>query len=1010
MTNHPLHAICGSILLPTASEQEEEEQCNDVYGQCSRDTSERVSRRAMIQHEIDFLQDDESTMTFSRRVAVYLMKKYAWYNPQLDEESGGASEYAEIDDISSVGSFNRSMHRSPLQKERPSLDKAWAYFEHVTLPRYLDHNAAIHGTGTSETKSNSNRGFRGQLRRSVRRLILGHEDVMDLAEPGEDNYPTKLYSPLWTPMNQMGDFGLGVGLYFTALRSITLLALVCGLLNIPNMIYFAGDNYSNRQDGVDIFLKGSAVCTEQEYVPCPTCSIDDFADTPHRIATASSFYGEEDLIFVVKNYCDGAKLQLVMVNFATLVLVFVGMTLIGRHLKKQEILFDEDEQTCQDYSIVIRNPPPDATDPDEWKTFFDTNFGSDVHTTCCTVARDNYLLVRALVRRRELLQKLKWALPPGTSLDIPSLNDTARDLKQKRTTLEKIKALAVPGVPELVCQLGKINEAVQKLAMLDFPATRVYVTFETEAAQRRILTLLSIGSKAVKRNDVMKVHDPSHLFRSKLVLNIKEADEPSTIRWHDLSDRFWDRFLKMCVTTYAWACVMFLVAIIIRQCSHKSAKFAAYAIAFFNTAFPEFAKILVNYESHPSERRLQTSMYVKIAAFRWINTAIIVTMITPFTSTLSSGSDNILDGVCEIFLAEIVTSNCIKLFDPMGFIKRHYLAPRAGSQEEMNSYMRGEEWHLAERYSSMTKILFLTLWYCSIYPAGFFLCAVTLFINYFAERFSLMRSWRPAPRLGSHISTFSRRYFFTMAISAMAVASSYTWAGFPYDNLCENTNADGNADDDTLQDYIGSWNVISIDDSRSVSVTVSQGDPSYRFCQQSLWYYGKGMNFPAIPYWQTEGDEWMTEEQEHLTSFYGWTSFALLLAVCLWILRRAVQTMIYRSHYAPCGEDQGISFSNVAAISSYVPEVKSDVFPYPLVAVDTDDVDEELYEWKDPEKPYSYYDLTRDANEILKEKLLPEKEVKSLFSRIKHWPPNQDEYISGQEVDLEEQYLESKLC
>jgi len=33
---------------------------------------------------------------------------------------------------------------------------------------------------------------------------------MDLAEPGEDRYPTRLYSPIWTPMNQMGDYGLGV--------------------------------------------------------------------------------------------------------------------------------------------------------------------------------------------------------------------------------------------------------------------------------------------------------------------------------------------------------------------------------------------------------------------------------------------------------------------------------------------------------------------------------------------------------------------------------------------------------------------------------------------------------------------------------------------------------------------------------------------------------------------------------------------------------------------------------
>lgn len=209
--SHPLdlHHVCGAILAPSASEieeekEKEEEQCRPKRGH----TSERVSRREMVQHDIDFLQDDPSNMTFSRRIAMHLMEQYTWYNPQLNKDSD--SQYVEMDDISSVGSFNRSMLRSPTQKERPSLARAWAYFEHVTLPRYLDHNTAINGVDAA--KSIGKRGFVGQLRRSLRRLIRGHEDVFDLAEPGEHRYPTKLYSPLWTPMNQMGDFGLGVGL------------------------------------------------------------------------------------------------------------------------------------------------------------------------------------------------------------------------------------------------------------------------------------------------------------------------------------------------------------------------------------------------------------------------------------------------------------------------------------------------------------------------------------------------------------------------------------------------------------------------------------------------------------------------------------------------------------------------------------------------------------------------------------------------------------------------------
>lgn len=36
---------------------------------------------------------------------------------------------------------------------------------------------------------------------------------------------------------------------------------------------------------------------------------------------------------------------------------------------------------AQDYSVVIANPPNDATDPAEWKNFFADKF--DAHVTVC---------------------------------------------------------------------------------------------------------------------------------------------------------------------------------------------------------------------------------------------------------------------------------------------------------------------------------------------------------------------------------------------------------------------------------------------------------------------------------------------------------------------------------------------------------------------------------------------------------------------------------------------------
>jgi len=48
---------------------------------------------------------------------------------------------------------------------------------------------------------------------------------------------------------------------------------------------------------------------------------------------------------------------------------------------------------------------------------------------------------------------------------------------------------------------------------------------------------------------------------------------------------------------------------------------------------------IVSYEKHFDEGSMQRSLYIKITLFRWMNTAIITRLITPFVATL--GTDKI---------------------------------------------------------------------------------------------------------------------------------------------------------------------------------------------------------------------------------------------------------------------------------------------------------------------------------------------------------------------------------
>lgn len=84
-----------------------------------------------------------------------------------------------------------------------------------------------------------------------------------------------------------------------------------------------------------------------------------------------------------------------------------------------------------------------------------------------------------------------------------------------------------------------------------------------------------------------------------------------------------------------------------------------------------------------------------------MNTAIVITLIFPFTATING---KLIPQIEALFFAEIVTSTVIQLLDPAGHFERHILAPRAPTQDAMNLKMQGSLIELAERYTNMTKM------------------------------------------------------------------------------------------------------------------------------------------------------------------------------------------------------------------------------------------------------------------------------------------------------------------
>ena len=292
--------------------------------------SELQSSKAMV----DFMNVEamHGRKTWNRKVAEFLME-YKWYYPEKDNK-----------DVSLV--------------------KAWEYYEHNTLPRHFCDTQAKRSTN------------------------------LERASPGEYARDTKLYSPWTTPHEELADFGIGVGLYFSTARALGWIVFIAGWINFSLAVFYASDDYSDykKQDETwhnaiesSYAWNASAVCSRTSWVACPNCTSELWDKAGNRFAIG--FYNNLDenlsdlnewdgnnnhngedadlnpINFVLKNDCPDMGFDRGMVLWFSVVFVMACMAAMNKYMQAAETRYDEGAQTAQDYSIMVDNPPPDAFDP-----------------------------------------------------------------------------------------------------------------------------------------------------------------------------------------------------------------------------------------------------------------------------------------------------------------------------------------------------------------------------------------------------------------------------------------------------------------------------------------------------------------------------------------------------------------------------------------------------------------------------------------------------------------------
>ena len=939
--DHGRHAFYSIIPTPFLMRQPKLTEIRRNVERFASKSMIAVNDRLLTDNEKDncnIYGNDVSEMTSSRLFARF-MSRYAFYYPKKD------------DDRFRMGNGKNS-----------SLDAAWAFYENVTLARVCN-----------ERKTEDGKFIRAQV---------------------GDTVETKLY-PYWsTSLRDLNAFGISVRLYFSTVLILGCFLFGAGILNLPLMAYY-WDYGWGMKEVVPIFMRASAICDNSEWVPCESCN-DEYSDyfPKYRLD------GEN----VLKNHCDFDNFLYPGVHswFVSLILIVAFFVAFYIYQAKAEIVFDEEVQTTSDYSIKIVNPPKDAYDAEEWRDFF-SKFTDD-GIVSVSINLNNADLLKTLVKRRKMVKQLKKLLPVNSDInDYEAIKNAPKYWYMKLPFFSDAE--------KMNRKIKNLNQVIKELSEKEYHVTDVFVIFESERGQRNALHTLSTGRMNVWRNNVdlskfergklrmeenlgnAKIEDfgksiqlieevkesfsiklahtededclESMLrFRGQKVLRLKEAPEPFDVRWKDLQVGFAIRWTKCMLTIIVLASFISWSGFFIYSLSKQSgpAATAAY-ISATNVIVPKICEFINGFESHATEGKRQASLYIKMALFRCFNSAIALLIVINFTGTISIEDGNeedarsLLYSVYSVIFAELFTIPVIKLCDFMGNYRKHFLAPRATDQEEMNSCMRGAKFELAERYTDATKVLFVALFYSAILPETYFLGSLACFIHFFFGKFCLLRMWRKAPDIGKDLARLSRNSFFTTSFLVHLLASAYFWSGFPYDFVCESDS------DDDDGDY-------------------------YQFCNQDLF----GSRLLPLPRYQEEA-KWMSPSQELITSLYGWSGFVLLFVCFTFFIRNAMIPLvssIFYSTYEPDGKDQRIGFHDVKhldGVNAYIPQLRENGFEYPLIACDVDSIDHDLFGWRDNLNGFEPHNLTNDLKEILGTSNVE----KTIFSIVKYWPQRKND-------------------
>lgn len=704
------------------------------------------------------------------------------------------------------------------------LNFSQAFFEEYHLPRRT----------RNFDKEEIYKGKHDRKKAFYRRVLANEEDRGEL-------YP--VWKAGW---NTFADFGIGIGIYFTQLLVLAIVCFITGGILILGSHEYSTDDYG-VSNGEDPFFFITAAC------PAPT-NITVTLGCPTGYSNCTADY--------LPN-CDIPRN--VIIGDLAMSLIFAFAIFASKYLEdaiKEKL--DTSVQTISDYSVEVLDPEPDADNPDEWYEFF-SRFGS---VRYISIIRKNEKIVYNCFHKHKLLHKLHslqeqlQQLPPTNNIGGRAMTLTEQQHYQDHY-YEQIQKK----ITNIYKKIDKLDIKLSKQYLHSFRVYRIYVTYEYEEHQRLCLQSLEVPDIYAKF-DIKDLSNMKNLFRNENVLNVIEPVEPDNVLWQYLAyehsnKRLFRIFLSYATTILTFTAVWY--SIVAAQSYHNSV-FLGFIIAVFDSLLPIIFEIYTDITLPISESSKQSNLQLRLFLARLLLSTLIPYLQTNWNKVLTT---SFIQQVIIIQSSACFITPIISLLDIGNVIRRNYFAYyQSDTQQELNLKWSASEWSLADKYTGISKVLFVSLYYAILVPYSLYLAMIAFLLMFFIDRYLLLRKWKILPLFDESIAIRLRQQAILAVAAHMFVTIRFIYS-WPMDQVWHHK-------DTNLYERVNkrpSWNVLHFE----------------------------------IKDWHTSA------QRDYLPYYYAGMIVVFVLALYVWILYPLSEycKRLFCYNLRLIGEAQEISFSQV---------------------------------------------------------------------------------------------------